>query len=216
MASDNEPNIVEELNNLINAIKALLPSRNYLTQLVMLLPQDKFDAMKISQFIADDVYRNNVAELLDLNYNSPDVDLMERRFGVNGLGKTLSGFINNVFEIFNDSSKRKILADILGRPEEELINPLEEWFKIRIQSLLELEEGKHIRDVLKILLDKSKSSDRVNIREIQNPFVTRDELLYKVLKPLQIFKIIGIDGSVITLYDFKRYSHIIEKMLNEE
>src|SRR4030042_3197847 len=122
------------INNFFEALLALCPSRNYLSQFLSLLPDDyasMYDSFP--EFLADRDLRETMRTILGLTYG-PIVEIP-----ATSTGKKLQQLINLALEVLSDSSLLNTSSDILKevRNGAPLIDPAKEWITVKVQAALE-------------------------------------------------------------------------------
>ncbi|HMF31836.1 MAG TPA: hypothetical protein VKK79_10495 [Candidatus Lokiarchaeia archaeon] len=162
MATENTPvpearsvlELKHHVNNVIEALLALSPSRNYLSQFLSFLPDD-YAAMYDSfpEFLADRAFRETLKSLLGLSYSSA-IDVLSP-----SLGEKLLKVIAMVLEILGDENNLEELADFLKevRDNNPVPNPLQEWGMMKLKAAVEDPAwGNPAREVLNVLAGRSQ------------------------------------------------------------
>ncbi len=179
----------EELKNFVVALLAMLPSRNYVAQIIRLL----YETGGIDRTTFQQMYRG----IIDL-----DTELFLRALGVRmekeyvklkymSTGWMLAELYDEFFKLFEKEDFRKRLMDVTGMDIPDL---LEEWLFIRIDTILkDPAHGRSARIVLRRLLDK----DSVTVKElVDNEDITAGEA-YAVGDALKYLGIVEhIDGII--------------------
>lgn len=185
-----EVDIREHLNNLIEVLIALSPSRNYITQFIIMLPQDYptlYDAYP--EILKDEKIRNTLAQSFGVSLGST--------ISVSGgLGNEIRGFITRIFSIFEDENIRKQLDEFLKDIRTDPVpNLKEEWIELKIKGVsMEPTYGNDALRLLKLLAEikepiafrcdlselVSKTGiDEVRIRRIMEFLITKFQLVAK-------------------------------------
>lgn len=144
-----EVNIKEHLNNLVDALIALSPSRNYLTQFLMILPQDYptlYDAYP--DLLKDGETREFLEKGFGVSLQKEPISI-----GYGKFGETLVAFIGKLFEKFEDKefidALNLLLKDIRAEP---IPNLHKEWLKLKIEGALsEPTYGSEAAKVIRII-----------------------------------------------------------------
>jgi hypothetical protein len=144
----------QHMNNVIEALLALSPSRNYLSQFLSFLPDD-YAAMYDSfpEFLADRAFRENLKSVLGLSYSSA-IDVLSP-----SLGEKLLKVIAMVLEILSDENNLEELAEFLKevRDNNPVPNPLKEWGIMKLKAAVEDPAwGNPAREVLYVLAGRSQ------------------------------------------------------------
>ena len=155
MAEITEEEIKEHLNNLVNALYALSPTRNYVLQFLELLPRDYpkmvdaypelFKAEEVRNRLKD-VFGIKISENVEVGYD---------------LAKKLREISENVrsqfFELYTREGRQKKLSEYLGRNLDDLSNVLDELWEQRIQ--MAIAEPMYGEDCEKIMRTMVKKGD---------------------------------------------------------
>jgi hypothetical protein len=157
MAEITEEDIKEHLNNLINALYALSPTRNYVLQLLELLPRDypkMVDAYP--ELFKDEKIRNRLKDVLGIKI-SENVEV-----GYD-LAKKLREISENVrsqfFELYSWEGRQKKLSEYLGRDLDDLPNVIDELWEQRIQmAISEPTYGTDCEKILRTMVNKGEGS----------------------------------------------------------
>lgn len=141
-----EEEFQEHLENLLEAMNALSPTRNYVSQMLYLLPKEYsqmtnaypeiFEQMQTQQFLTDTMQ-------LDIEE--------EVSTGRRGPADELTNLIDDVFEFFDDEERRRAFEDYLGR---DIPNPRKEWLDHQVKmAVSEPNYGEEVREVLQKMID---------------------------------------------------------------
>ncbi|AGB31694.1 hypothetical protein C488_14547 [Natrinema pellirubrum DSM 15624] len=141
-----EEEFKENLAQLFEAMNALAPTRNYVSQMVQLLPQERrqmrhaypdlFEQMETQQFL------NNGFGL--------QIDEEEVSTSYQGTADQIESIVGDVMEFFGDDNRRQALEEYL---DEEIPNPRKEWLDHRIKmAVSEPNYGEEIRTVFDTML----------------------------------------------------------------
>ncbi len=176
--------VSQYLRDFILVLVALMPSRNYVTQILRLL----YETGGIDRKSYQQMYRGIV---------DPDMEELLKRLGVKfgdeyirlrylSPGWVLASLYDDLFKILEDEEFRKRLSDVT---EIEIYDPFEEWLYIKIDTILkDPAHGLSARVVLRELLKRNT--------------VTSKELVEKGLTP----------GEAHAVGDALKYLGIVEHM----
>ena len=157
MTKITEEDIKEHLNNLVNALYALSPTRNYVLQLLELLPRDypkMVDAYP--ELFKDEEVRDRLKEIFGIRI-SENVEVG------NGLANSLSVISEYVrdqfFGSYNWTEFQKKLSEYLGRDLDDLPNVVDELWELKIQmAISEPTYGQDCENILRTMLNKGEGS----------------------------------------------------------
>lgn len=141
-----EEEFKENLKQLFEAMNALAPTRNYVSQMIQLLPQERrqmrhaypdlFEQMETQQFLNDS---------FGLKINEEEVSTSHR-----GTANEIEDIVNNIMEFFDDDDHRQTLEEYL---DEEVPNPRKEWLDHRVKmAVSEPNYGEEISTVFDTML----------------------------------------------------------------
>lgn len=168
-----EEEFKEHLENLLEAMNALSPTRNYVSQMLYLLPKEYsqmtnaypeiFEQMQTQQFLTDTM-QLKVEEEVSTDRRGP--------------ADELTALIDDIFEFFNDEERRRAFEEYLGR---EIPNPRKEWLDHQVKmAVSEPNYGEDVREVLQkmINLGDRKNNHRLDLdRVAEHSDVPQDELI---------------------------------------
>lgn len=139
-----EINVKEHLNNLIEAVIALSPSRNYITQFFVVSPMDYptlYDAYP--EILKDEEMRKVLVQAFSMSMGQ-NIEIR------GGLGYDLVNFINSIFSKLENEEIRSALDEFLKDVRKESIpNLRREWIELRLKGVVM--EPTYGRDSLRIL-----------------------------------------------------------------
>ena len=141
-----EKEFKENLKQLFEAMNALAPTRNYVSQMIQLLPQERrqmrhaypdlFEQMETQQFLNED---------FGLEINEEEVSTARR-----GTANKIENIVTNIMEFFDDGDRRQALEEYL---DEEVPNPRKEWLDHRVKmAVSEPNYGEEISTVFDTML----------------------------------------------------------------
>lgn len=136
----------EHLSHLFEAMVALAPTRNYVSQMIMLLPEERrqmrhaypdlFERMETQEFLTD---------TFGLRISEEEVQTRNRE-----PAGELESIIDGIMEFFDDEERRRRFEEYLG---QEIPNPRREWLDHTIKmAVSEPEYGDDIATVFDVML----------------------------------------------------------------
>ena len=136
----------KHLNNLFNALIAVCPTRNYISQFLMALPEEyavMYDSFP--EFLMDKEFRSQFRTALGLEIG-PKIQYLSDSFT-----EKLIKIIEITFEIFNNDTWVQIWNDLLGDiRSDKILNLLKEWVLAKIQlAIKDPVHGKNTFTILK-------------------------------------------------------------------
>jgi hypothetical protein len=157
MTEITEEDMKEHLNNLINAIYALSPTRNYVLQFLELLPRDYPKTMDAyPNLFRDEEVRDRLKDVFGIAI-SEDVEIGY------GLGRKLNDLSDNIRNTFFDTHDweefQKNLSEYLGRDLPNVIDEL--WDQRIMMAMAEPTYGKDCANILKAM-KKEGAGDRLS------------------------------------------------------
>jgi len=143
------------INTIFEALLALCPSRNYLSQFLSFLPDD-YASMHDSfpEFLGDRALREKLRSLLGFTYSTTIA------VQVHSVGEKLSRVVALALEILSDTTLLGEGSELLrdARNGAPLPNPSKEWAIMRLQAAIEDPAwGKTARGVLDALAGHSQT-----------------------------------------------------------
>jgi hypothetical protein len=140
-------NVREETQNLINALHALSPSRNYLIQYLLMLPKEYPTVYDLfPEFLSDIETRESLRNAFGLEYASQVNPVFDR------LAYHLRNFLGKLFDLMESRETRDALCNLLGVTDEALFNPRLEWIKAKLDGIRsESRDGPTMIKILQIL-----------------------------------------------------------------
>lgn len=168
-----EEEFKEHLRNLLDAMHAISPTRNYVSQMLYLLPKEYgqmteaypelFEQLATRQFLIDEFGLQIDAEVDTKNHLTS--------------GKIVS-FIDNIFEFLADEERREALEQYL---DLDIPNPEREWLDHRVKmAVSEPRYGDDIRTVLRVMVTygEDTQNNRIQLDRLENETnISRDRLL---------------------------------------
>ncbi len=125
MAEMDEKIVKEHLNNLVNALVALAPTRNYITQFLMVADEQDYPTMyeAYPELLKDEKMRKSLEKLFGTTFGS------RVKIGY-GKGREIISFINDIFTWFDEEDFREELSLMLKDVRQgDIPNLKREWVK---------------------------------------------------------------------------------------
>lgn len=135
--------VKEHLENLVNAMVALTPSRNLITQFLFMI--DKEEHLTLQKMYPEILGEGNKKEELKKFLNS---------YHCNQLKKFV---VDTVFNLLGNEEVIESLSKLLEKDEKEIYNPQLEWQEVLLNAISkERTYGKVAIQLLKILIEKDR------------------------------------------------------------
>jgi len=174
----------EDFKTLIKALYAIAPSRNIVSQLIMLLPLTEDDIKMLFPGIIDDPDYWEIAKtalgLKKITQYGTNKEIIECDYS--SLAKAISSFFEYAFKALQNTSTRSAISTIYGK----IISNLErEWIEARLKALLNNTDLSDIaKQILLLLVDKNE----IYIDDIKNYGIDPNEAKYciEILKKLKL------------------------------
>jgi len=209
MSESQKSTVNEDFKNLIKAVYALLPSRNLVSQLIMLLPLSEETIRELFPEITKDIeYWETLGAALGL-YKNYRGEITVSSDGT--IAYALKVFINRIFESLRDEKTRVVISYLLQEP---ILNAEREWLEVRIKAVLKDPSiGSIAKEVLMLLTEVQS----INIKEIPSKLNINEPELKQSIYVLRNLKLIEANGENISLPYYVREKHIsyIKKLLGE-
>jgi hypothetical protein len=190
MVEITEEDIKEHLNNIVNAIYALLPTRNYVLQLLKLLPRDYVKMVDAyPELFKDKEVRDRLKDVFGIKIG----ENVERGGGLSHSLYDISERILSDLFTYGWEEEQKKLSEYLGRDLEDLPDAKDELWEQRIQmALSEPTYGKNCEKILRTMVEtgegrqfsinistlmKETGLDRVTLLRIKNFLTTEIGIL---------------------------------------
>ncbi len=134
------------LINLVNALTNLSPSRNILTQLILLLPRDRATINRsfpeIASPVAEDILKSLGIEIEDTVKTKAD-----------SFAEAIHMHLHRIFDLLDDEEVRSNLAVLADTHIDSIPNPYAEWAELVLRKLSERPNGKKIIEFLKMVVE---------------------------------------------------------------
>ncbi|MHC1573762.1 MAG: hypothetical protein ACXQTJ_04880, partial [Candidatus Syntropharchaeales archaeon] len=155
MAEITEEDLKEHLNNLVNALYALSPTRNYLLQFLELLPRDypkMVDAYP--NLFKDEEVRNRLKDVFGIKLG----ENVEVGSGLAyNLHRVSENIMDQFFGAYNWKENQEKLSKYLGRDLDDLPNANDELWEQRIQmAISEPTYGAGCEKILRTMVNKGE------------------------------------------------------------
>lgn len=177
----------KHLNNLFNALIALCPTRNYISQFLMVLPEEyatMYDSFP--EFLNDKLFRGQLQAILGLLLG-PKIQYLPNSFA-----EKLIEVIECIFKIFSDDKWLQVSNDFLSDIRSDKIpNLFKEWILVKMQiAIKDPIHGKIAFIVLKSISENQLNVQISDLGGLQNNTMSKrgikmDDLIVK----LQISKL---------------------------
>ncbi len=147
----------KHLNNIVEALIALCPTRNYISQFISFLPEEyptMYDSFGV--FLADKEIREALSTLLGLSLG-PQIQIRKASFG-----EHLIQIINFVFTFFKDPDQLKAWNSFLQEVRESPIpNVHGEWIEAKIMlAINDPTYGDEIKTLLRYILIRQSQTGK--------------------------------------------------------
>jgi hypothetical protein len=214
MTKITEEDMKEHLDNLINAIYALSPTRNYVLQFLELLPRDYPKMMDAyPNLFKDEEVRDRLKDVFGITI-SEDVEVGH------GLGRKLNGLSNDIRSTFFDTYEweefQKNLSEYLDRDLPNVIDEL--WEQRIMMAMSEPTYGKDCANILKTMKKEGEGDQRSTDISVVMEETGLDRSTLLRIKAF-LTKDIGIldpaSESFILARDLSKRETLIEKYFGE-
>jgi len=155
--SEEEPTFENELENLLNALYALMPTANRISQFITLAEGQDFETLREAypELLSDKKTRDKFLSIL--GYEIENGKIKESYRFYESLGGAINEGISRFFKIpGNEEYRNRIIAALL----KEIPNPKLEWLTFRLQALKEADGGAiAILKIWKIVAKEKRNYD---------------------------------------------------------
>lgn len=203
--------VLKHLSNFINALIAIAPSRNYITQFLYIVRAKGSVDYRILEdaypdILKDEDIREALAKAFNISFS--DKISLEGR----GYGQAVTDYITLIFSIFESQEFRSRLGDLLKDEYPQGIpNLVEEWLEVKLKGLSsEPTYGKMAIKVLKELM----RAGRLKIEEFERILnIGRGDLI-ECLNLLDLYNLIikDYDGSYKPSEYLRKYPDVLKKV----
>lgn len=148
-----EVDVKEQINNLVNALLTFSPSRNYVIQMLRMLPEDfRIVSEAYPELFKEEKSRNLLIKVLGIRIG-PKVEIGS------GLGAIIKGWSDSVLSEFKKEEIRRALTDYLKEIREEVPDVSKEWLEVRLRIVMtEPTYGKDAIRVFELLVESKECS----------------------------------------------------------
>ncbi len=185
--------VKKHAENIVNAITALMPSRNYIAQFLAMSPTD-FPTMygAFPELLRDEKTRKVLESAFGISFGE---QVKTQDYGK--LGYILADFYDKIFKALEREDVRQGLAQLIETDEKNIPNLHEEWLKLKLDGLaMEPNYGKEAVDVLKAVKiigeekNKQYPTYEVSIAKIADTVKVEEERIYQVIELLLKYKLV--------------------------
>ena len=212
--------LLKHLSNLVNALIALAPSRNYVTQFLYLIKinegEKQFGEVEGISFrilenaypeiVKDDQTREKISKVFGVNFKEK-VTLADKGFGDN-----LTNFLFIVLTFFADDEFRRELSSLLKDEFPQGVpDLLEEWVSVRLRGLSsEPTLGGIAVRALKELVKRGGA----RLEDLEKALSEKRWDLVDALTLCRLYGLVRVDygGYYYASDSLKKYSHLLEKL----
>ena len=206
-----EVNFKSQLLNFVNALIALAPSRNYITQFLYIIRMNGSVDYKILEdaypdIMKDEYTRESFAKAFGISFTDK-VSLEHGKYGW-----VLTDFISKILQLFEDSTFRsKVGAMLKDEYPQGIPNLAEEWLEVRLKGLSS--EPTYGEVAVKVLRELVKLG-RAKIEELERTLNISRGHLIESLKLLELYKLVikDYDGSYKPTESLRKYTGVLEEI----
>ena len=142
-----QPDLKEHLINLLNALTNLSPSRNLISQFILLLPKD-LTTIEYSYPEFNEPEAQKILNLLGIKFNEQVI----RDSG--SFAEALYKHEHKLFDWFDEEAVRIEVAKVLDMSLDSVPNPYKEWAKKVLTKFAEMPNGNKILRFLKMFVER--------------------------------------------------------------
>jgi hypothetical protein len=212
--------LLKHLANLVNALIALAPSRNYITQFLYLIKinegEKRFGEVEGISFrilenaypeiVKDDQTREKISKVFGVNFKEK-VTLADK-----GFGDDLTNFLSIVLTFFaNDELRRELSSLLKDEFPQGVPDLLEEWVSVRLKGLSsEPTLGGIAVRALKELVKRGGT----RLEDLEKALGEERWDLVDALTLCRLYGLVRVDhsGYYYASDPLKKYSHLLEKL----
>ncbi len=214
-STTSESEILNELGSLIDALISISPTRNKISQFVLLVKGLSYnDALKLFPFLRDRKIREEIFNALGLQISSTGMIEFSGQSFASGLSSIL---INEMLLLSNTNIRNALSAALLRRVE----NLKEEWAYHRLQRVSReaqsTSQGKAAIMILKLIRNLGEKSgyviDKVRLVNYLKEQKIDEKTIKDAISLLLNYKLIEVTQDSITLADdVWHYSPLIDEL----
>jgi len=199
----------EQLSNFVNALVALAPSRNYVTQFLYIVRMNNNVDYRIMEeaypdIIKDEHTREYISKAFGVSFTEK-ISLEGGKYGW-----LLTEFIGNVLKLFEDPEFISKAGAVLKEEYPQGIpNLAEEWLRVRIEGLSS--EPTYGENAIRVLKEVTKTG-RAKTEELEERLNIGRGTLIECLNLLDLYKLVvkEYDGSYKPSEDLRKYQVVLE------
>ena len=190
--------IKEHMENLLNALVALSPSRNLIVQFLAMTPMDLPTMMDAyPELLRDEETRRALKTIFNITFAEQVKRPESSSYGSSSsMGYTLLNCLFSGRAIYEDLKRedvRSSIAQIIGKDVEEIPNPKKEWMELRLNGVsMEPTYGNDAVRVLKAVKRICENGDRYGaaISTIANESGIEEVRIHRVCNLLTNYKLV--------------------------
>ncbi|MEM4447256.1 MAG: hypothetical protein QW328_07140 [Nitrososphaerota archaeon] len=201
----------KQLSNLVNALVAIAPSRNYITQFLYIVKMNGSVDYRILEeaypdVVKDEYTREAFAKAFGVSFTDK-ISLDPKQYGW-----FLTDFIDKVFQLFEDPEFRsKVGALLKDEYPQGIPNLAEEWLDVRLKGLSS--EPTYGGTAVKVLKEIVRVG-RAKTDELERALGVSRGTLIECLNLLDLYKLAtkDYDGSYRPVEALRKYPAVLEGM----
>ena len=190
-------NVQEHMENLLDALVALSPSRNLIVQFMAMTPMDLPTMMDAyPELLRDEETRQALKTIFNMTF-AEQVGRPESGYSSSSsLGRNLLECLFGDHRIYEDLEREEVrssIAQILGKDVEEIPNPMKEWMELKLNGVsMEPTYGTDAVRVLKTVKRVCENSDRymATISTIANESGIEEKRIHRVCSLLTKYQLV--------------------------
>lgn len=179
--------------NLLNSLTNLSPSRNLISQYILLLPKDAATAYHSYPELSTENAKNLLQNFFGIKFDGYVVRNKD------SFSDTLYKYLHALFNWLDDEERRSEIAKVLDLPINSIPNPYEEWARKVLEKLSKMPEGGKIIKFLKMFTEKrSFQIHKDTIYRVWEPFINeaKEKLKLNPVEADEIFKLIVLSSNI--------------------
>jgi len=201
----------KQLSNFVNALIAIAPSRNYITQFLYIVKMNGSIDYRIleeayADIVKDEYTREAFAKAFGVSFTDK-VSLEREKYGW-----FLTEFIDKVFQLFEEPEFRsKVGALLRDEYPQGIPNLAEEWLYVRVKGLSS--EPTYGENAIKVLKEVIRVG-RAKMEELERALGVGRGTLIEYLKLLDLYKLVtkDYDGSYRPAEALRKYPGVMERI----
>lgn len=190
-------NVQEHIENLLNALVALSPSRNLIVQFMAMTPMDLPTMMDAyPELLRDEETRQALKTIFNITF-AEQVGRPESGYGSSSsIGHNLLECLFGDYGFYKDLERgavRSSIAQILGKDVEEIPNPRKEWMELKLNGVsMEPTYGTDAVRVLKAMkkIHEYSGSYRATISTIASESGIEEGRIHRVCNLLTKYQLV--------------------------